>query len=116
MKTNRQQLWHLNSSWGEHNLATIFIAQDFWEIDPSQLGDKVSTDKIEKILCNDVVHLISYSRNVCKTTEAVGVVTGIHYKLRKVYVTWQRQKHQLREYHTGIVRPIIGPFFVKRDA
>lgn len=116
MKISKAKLWHLNSSWGEHNLSPTFISQDFWEIDPSRLGDTFSVNRLMKIKRGDVVHLISYSRNVCMTTEAIGVVTGIHYKLRKVYVTWQRQKHQLREYHSGTVRPIIGPFVIKTDS
>lgn len=116
MKNSKQKLWHLNSSWGEHDLAQIFIDQGFWEIDSSRLGDTFSVNRLMKIKRGDVVHLISYSRNVCMTTQAIGVVTGIHYKLRKIYVTWHRQKHQPREYHSGTVRPIIGPFVIKIDS
>ena len=94
-------------------MATVFIAQDFWEIDPSRLGDAASISRIEKILRNDVVQLIRYSRNVCMTIEAVGLVTGFHYKQHKIYVTWQQQRPRHREYHSGIVRPISGPFAIK---
>jgi hypothetical protein len=113
MKMTKPQLWHLNSSWSEHDLSATFIEKGFWEIDPSRLSDTVSRNRIKRIKCGTVVRLVSYSRNVCMTIEASGVVTGINYKRMKLSVTWQKQKDLLREYHSGTARPITGPFVIK---
>jgi hypothetical protein len=113
MKTTKSQLWHLNSSWGEHDLSATFIMQGFWEIDPSRLSDNVSVNRLMRMKHGDAVYLVRYSRNICISTEAIGVVTGINYRKMKVSVRWQQIAAPQRAYHKGTVRPISGPFALK---
>lgn len=103
------KVWHLNSAWGEHNLTQPFVTQGFWEIDPAKLNDMTSINRLLRVKCGDIVHLVSYSRNVCRTTEAIGTVMGTRHKQLKLLIAWQQLLPRQRDFYNGSIRPITEP-------
>jgi len=110
----KPQIWHLNASWGEHDLTQVFLAQGFWELDAAR-HSHFNQGMLKQIKEGDIVFLVSFSGIACITTKASGVVTRVIHKQRRLYIMWNEKGLIQRGYHNNHTQPIYGPFAIKTN-
>lgn len=104
--TKQPQIWLLNAAWGRDDMSPLFLDRGFWEPEPSS---HFNVSVFRRIRKGSEVQLVLISAALCRTTKAIGKVTGINSKHRRISITWEQTHLNFRKLHRGGVGPICGP-------